>query len=213
MMTILGISNSYAEHNHAKNQDHTDVSEKEIYSKKKKKVDFRLSPVMLIFRGFDIELNVRVHKHFTVGPMMNSSNLKKLVDPIMNYLELDHDIGEDVDFKLFNVGVKGAFHINGVFKDGLYISTFMRYNNYTISNVDGEIDITQLNVGATVGYLWQWKHVNFSIGGGYQAYFNKQVVGEITIEDETEKEELTVEEEYLNPLRGLSIDFAVGVSF
>jgi hypothetical protein len=165
--------------------------------KKKKKFDIRFSPLVLAIGAIDTEFNYKVAKKVTVGPMLRYFNAKDI-------------LGSGIDLGLSDFGVRSYFNFNGAFKDGFYVSAFIRYAIISLKTADAEADLTKINMGASLGYLWQWSYVNFAIGVGYQANFNE----ELTLKTRGgggEKE--TIKPEDSDITKGLVLDFALGVSF
>lgn len=186
---LLCFSNTYAE------EQKKDASVKsKIKKNKEKKFDIRFSQLVLAIGAIDAELNYKVTKKVTVGPMLK-------------YFNAEDILGSGFDLNVSDFGVRSYFNFNGAFKDGFYASTFIRYAIISIKTADAEANLTHINMGASLGYLWQWSYINFAMGVGYQANVNE----EMTLK--AGGEEGAIKPEDSNITKGLALDFALGVSF
>ena len=164
--------------------------------------DVRISPGLLLLGITDVEINVKLNKNITVAPMYthwSSSILEEIAD-------------EGDDFSLKNYGVRAYWHLNGAFKDGMYISPFYKLwdislttDNFLGNRATGSGYGHQ--IGATIGYLWQWKNFNTNIGLGY----SRLSINEVETDDGFGNK--TTESTGGVSFGGLAADLSIGFAF
>jgi len=164
--------------------------------------DVRLSPLVLFVGAIDAEVNIGIGNHLTIAPMFTYYS----ADENSTYMS--------EEFSLKTFGARLYWHPKGVFSDGMYISPFARQWNFNITadnslgtRAEGSISGTQ--IGATIGYLFQWDNFNMSLGIGASTFNFDQTY------EATDSSGRKTNEEFDGPgsFSGISMDYSIGYAF
>ncbi len=121
-------------------------------------MNFRFSPLGLVFGLLSVSMDFKVSEDWTVGPRGSYWRLK--YDGILS----------EVEVTAYGFGGRANWFKNGVFTDGLYLGPSIEYASAkaTVTDSAGGSSATAslLFAQAIVGYGWFWDSFNIMLGGG-----------------------------------------------
>lgn len=129
------------------------------FANKKTRNNLRVSPITPFLGFLNIELDMPIHKRWTVGPSIifkgsSSGNTK---------------------VSAYALGIRANFYISGkAFRDGWYLGPFAHYVDYEITRKDQAIGDMKgqsgiFSFGSFLGYQWVWDVFNVNLGLGIQS--------------------------------------------
>jgi hypothetical protein len=125
-------------------------------------INFRFHPIGIIVGALGVNLDFKIHDHWTLGPALSYWQLRSGSSGALR---------SDLKLEAYSVGARANWFMNGAYTDGLYVGPSLNLvgARAEATDVDGTTRTASLTIVAAqglVGYGWFWKSFNQMLGAG-----------------------------------------------
>ncbi len=120
-------------------------------------MNFRFSPIGLLVGAVNVNLDISMGKSWTLGPQLSYWGFSA-----------NTTVGtttSSTSVSSYGLGLRGNWHANGNFNDGLYFGPSVSYSSAKASASGSSGNYNGRIASALVGYGWFWNSFNILLGG------------------------------------------------
>jgi hypothetical protein len=165
--------------------------------------NFRVSPIHLVTAFINLNLDVTIMPNWTLGPTYGywTYKSKSLASRTSN---------TSYDVKYMTFGARTNWFLNGVYKSGLYVGSFLNFVNAKVA-VSGSVlgigETTSNNLGVMAGYGWYGTSFNQMVGAGLSTNLGNTRVSVVDAAGSS------IDEVEGSNFSGFAVEYTVGWTF
>lgn len=173
------------------------LAAKTQYASDSRKMNFRFSPLGLLFGYLNADLDFKVGQEWTLGPSLG-------------YLSWNLDsLGTNYNVTAYQIGARANWYFDGTaINDGWYFGPSINFVSVKVDSNDYSASTTGIGLTGIVGYNWMWESFNIMLGGGLSGATTPGEV-EVTRKSTNTKEKVSVG----RSSAGLALEFTLGWAF